>query len=99
MRNIKDQSNVVGLRIKNIRNLNNLSQDRFGKKIGLSGKTISSYETGRCIPPLYVLKDISHVYDVPLMVVKEEKKHALSEKIVHIQSLLQEINSAISGSV
>jgi DNA-binding XRE family transcriptional regulator len=29
-----------------------MSQDRFGKKIGVSGKTISAYETGKITPTL-----------------------------------------------
>ena len=72
----------ISLKIKNIRNRNNLSQERFGKKIGLSGKTISSYETGRCVPPLKVLEDISNVYDLSVVVVKNEKRAALREKLI-----------------
>ena len=43
---------IIAQKIKNIRLLKNLSQDRFGKKIGKSGKTISAYESGRCVPTL-----------------------------------------------
>jgi len=56
----------VGEMIKQIREERNLSQKRFGRKIGLTGKSISAYETGRCSPPLKVLENISNVYDVSL---------------------------------
>jgi len=28
----------------------NLSQERFGRRLGISGKSVSAYETGRCVP-------------------------------------------------
>ncbi|KKS15878.1 MAG: transcriptional regulator [candidate division WWE3 bacterium GW2011_GWB1_41_6] len=89
----------IGIKIKDIRNKHSLSQDRFGKKLGLSGKTISSYETGRCAPPLRILKEISGTYDIPLVVVKEEKKQVITENISNIQKLLNELCSAFESSV
>jgi len=53
--------------IKNLREKLNLSQNRFGRKIGLSGKTISSYETGRAIPPVKVLNAISKAYNIGVL--------------------------------
>ena len=87
------------LKIKAIRSKANLSQERFGKKIGISGKTISAYETGRCTPPLRILENIADIYDTPLVVLKKEKKGALKEKIGSIQQLLDELSVVLeSGS-
>ena len=44
-----------GNKIKQFRLSKNMSQERFGKKIGLSGKSISAYETGICKPSLKVI--------------------------------------------
>lgn len=55
------------LQIKNLREKLNLSQNRFGRKIGLSGKTISSYETGRAVPPVKVLNAISKAYNIGVL--------------------------------
>jgi len=51
--------NECALKIKRTRLDKNMSQHRFGEKIGVSGKTISSYETGRAAPPLKVLEKMA----------------------------------------
>ena len=71
----------ISLKIKEVRNKKKLSQKRFGYKIGLSGKTISAYENGRCKPPLKVLERISTVYDTPFVHLKTEKKLELEYEI------------------
>ena len=49
----------IGLQIKNLRNRLNISQERFGKRIGLTGKTISAYETGKITPPIEIITSLS----------------------------------------
>mgnify|MGYP003939497845 CR=1 FL=1 len=64
----------IGQKIKRIRDNHNLSQDRFGKKIGLSGKTISAYETGRTNPPIKILQKIVAVYKTQLLTSTRKQK-------------------------
>ena len=45
MKNIK-----IAERIKELRQINNLSQAEFGKKIGVSQDTVSLWEQGKSIP-------------------------------------------------
>ena len=45
MKNIK-----IAERLKELRQLNNLTQAEFGKKIGVSQDTISLWEQGKSIP-------------------------------------------------
>jgi transcriptional regulator with XRE-family HTH domain len=85
-------SGDISLRVKEIRNKHNLSQERFGKKIGLSGKTISSYETGRCIPPLKVLDKISDVYGVPVVLLNHDKKEELKIRLNSLKEFLEELS-------
>jgi transcriptional regulator with XRE-family HTH domain len=52
------------IEIKKLRKELNLSQRRFGEKVGISGKTVSAYETGRIVPPLRVMEKIASTYNV-----------------------------------
>lgn len=81
----------INLKIRKIRNKKNLSQDRFGKKIGVSGKTISAYETGKIIPPLKILEEISKVYDENLIRLSKTKQEKITNNITNIEKILNEI--------
>jgi len=79
--------------LRDIRISRNLSQERFGKKIGKSGKTISAYESGRISPTLKVLDSISQVYDVTFLYVKKNKREQLKEKLEYLKKTISDIES------
>ena len=81
----------VANKIRSIRQRRNLSQRRFGIKIGVSGKTISAYEKGRCSPSLRILDSISQVYDVTFLHLKKGKGVHLKEKLAEIKRTVEEI--------
>lgn len=83
-------------RIKSIRTRLNLSQDRFAKKIGLTGKTISAYENGRCVPPLKVLDKITTTYGQPFLSAGEEDKDNLTHKLSLIKQYLCDLERILS---
>ena len=87
---------IIAKKIKEIRYKSNLSQDRFGKKIGLTGKAVSAYETGRSTPPLKVLDSISKVYNTPLISMREEQKTDLDNKIRIIEEYLNEVRRLLT---
>lgn len=89
-------SRNLGNKIKEIRTKANLSQTRFGYKLGISGKTISAYETGKIEPPLRILETISVEYGENLIQPPEQHKNSLQSKIETIESSLREIK-AIMG--
>lgn len=78
----------IGQKIKEIRLKNNLSQQRFGKKIGVSGKSISAYETGSIQPSQKVMDQISIVYGVNI-----------NQKIdkIKLVSTIKKLKDEISG--
>lgn len=78
-------------KIKKFRMSRNISQRRFGERIGVSGKTISSYETGRSRPPFRVLEKMESTYDVWFVLTKKKKKVALKDKLNRIQKVLEEL--------
>ena len=85
----------LGKQIKRIRDNKNLSQDRFGKKVGLSGKTISAYETKRATPPLSVLDRIATVYEVTIFDIPRKQKIDLSTRINKINLELSELKDIL----
>lgn len=87
--------NKIAIQIKKLRNNKRLSQQRFGRKVGLSGKTISAYETGRVVPPYKVLEKISSTYNYPLISFSELQKNKLERKIGIIENLIREIKEYV----
>jgi len=81
----------VSKKIKKIRTKLNMSQERFGNKIGLSGKTISAYETGKCMPPLRILEKMSEVYNADFIQLNSDKKLNIEAKIRLIKEATTEI--------
>lgn len=83
----------IGEKIRNIRNKAKLSQSRFGYKMGLSGKTISAYETGKIEPPLKVLEAISDEYNENLIVPPTQHRNKLLNNIKRIEASIEEIKN------
>ena len=69
-----------GKEIKKLREELDLSQQRFAEKVGLSGKTISAYETGKIIPPLRVMEKIAKTYNFDF---NEDQKFMTKEKVLN----------------
>ena len=89
----------LGSQIKRIRDKRNLSQDRFGKKIGLSGKTISAYETNKASPPLSVLDRITKTYEVTIFDIPNVQKIDISNRISKIKLELTELKGILESGL
>lgn len=57
----------IGEKIKEIRIKNKLTQQELGDKLYVSDKTISSYESGRTLPDINTLIEISNVLNVSIV--------------------------------
>lgn len=86
----------IGNQIKNLRLKLNMSQDRFGKRIGVSGKTVSAYEKGKINPALSVLEKISEEFEVSFM--KKSNKD-LERKLDELQRNLHELQRLFKESL
>ena len=85
----------IGKRIKKVRDTYNLSQKRFGKKIGISSKTISAYETGRITPTYKVLENISEVYNVNIFKIPNNKRNTLLKKLTELDDSIKEVRNLL----
>lgn len=86
----------IGKQIKNLRLRLNISQDRFGKRIGLTGKTISAYETGKISPPIEVLSRISEEFEVNFV---KKTNREIERKIEDLQRSLIELQNIFKESL
>ena len=90
---------TVGFQIKNIRNKQNLSQTRFGKKIGISGKSISAYETDKTAPPLHVLEKISKAYNVSIFDIAPRQRREFELKLENILRDVNELKNSVKSGL
>ncbi len=89
----------IGNKIKQIRESKGLSQDRFGRKIGLTGKCISAYETGKSLPPLKVLENISASYGTAVICFGNPTKSTLESKLSEIKNTVTQIEEILKSNV
>jgi transcriptional regulator with XRE-family HTH domain len=95
----QDDRESLALRIKNARNDAHISQRKLGVSIGVSDKSISSYEKGRSIPPIKKLKKIAKATNKPLGYFTEEETINIDiiSKLNVIEKELQEIRELIKN--
>lgn len=86
-----------GKKLKSARIEKNISQRGLGLALGLSDKTISSYESSRSYPNLELLPKLSDILDKPIeFFVSNSKEIILSEKLDAIISKQKEISIELS---
>jgi len=74
----------------------NLSQERFGRRVGISGKSISAYETGRCIPTVRVLKHVSNEYNVNFTEMSNDNRIHLNKRIEDLEKSITQLKRVLS---
>lgn len=84
-----------GIQIKTLRERLGLSQERFGRKVGISGKTISAYEHGRCTPPIKILQKIAETYDSTFLHLNDKKRELLEKRLQGIKEMLYDLESSL----
>lgn len=57
---------VIGNFLAELRKANNMTQEQLGDKLGVTNKTISRWETGKYMPPVDILKDLSELYGISI---------------------------------
>lgn len=55
---------IFGQRLKELRTEKYLSQNSIAKKLNVHGRTVSSWETGRCEPSMANLLKLSEIFEV-----------------------------------
>ena len=71
---VPDRGELTGRRIAAARKAKNLTQDRLGELLGISGQAVSTWEQGRFIPDAERLQMLAEVLDLSLDALFAEKE-------------------------
>jgi transcriptional regulator with XRE-family HTH domain len=95
-----DDRNNLAIRIKQARENMHISQKELGVGIGVSDKSISSYEKSRSIPPIEKLKRIAKKTNKPLAYFTEEETVSIDimSKLNIVEKELREIRELLKKS-
>ena len=95
----QDDRTDLASRIKKARENAHISQRELGESIGVSDKSISSYEKGRSIPPIKKLKRIAKKTNKPLAYFTEEETMNIDiiSKLNIVEKELREIHELIKS--
>ena len=58
--------NRIGAFLKMLRKEKNLTQEQLAEQLNVSGRTVSRWETGRNMPDISLLVELSEFYDVSI---------------------------------
>lgn len=64
----------IGSFLKELRNKKGITQEAFAEELGVSGRTVSRWETGSNMPDLDILIQIADYYDVEIREVLEGER-------------------------
>lgn len=95
---VQDEKSTLADRIRQARDSAHISQKQLGDSIGVSDKSISSYEKARSTPPIEKLKKIAKITNKPLLFFTEEKtiKIDIISKLNVVEKELQEIKELLA---
>lgn len=91
------QLSLLAKRIRTARESTHLSQLELGKSIGVSDKSVSSYEQGRSIPSLVTLTRIAEQTNHPIRYFTEEQVEDIdiASKIDQMEKDLAELKKLL----
>lgn len=89
----------VGKQVKKLRLKLNMSQESFGARLGVTGKTISAYENNKITPTLQIIEKIAKEFDTILIPKKSVQYKLLEEKIESLQKAINEIQNLFKESL
>ena len=86
----------VGSFLKELRKEKNLTQEQLAEELGVSGRTVSRWETGSNMPDISILIEISEFYDVsiPEIVSGERKSESMNEESKKVAESLSDYADA-----
>ena len=73
----------VGSFLKELRKEQNLTQEQFAEQLGVSGRSVSRWETGINMPDISLLVEIAEFYDVSIseIIDGERKSEKMNEEV------------------
>ena len=78
-----DQDKIGNL-LKKIRKENNLTQEKFAERLGVTPQAVSKWEKGKNIPDLSILKEIKKLYNIDLDSILDGENNRKKSKLNYI---------------
>lgn len=96
---MEDQLTLLAKRIRKARVDSHISQFELGTSVGVSDKSVSSYEKGRSIPSLETLHKIAEVTNRPLTYFTNEDGVAIevASRLARIEKDLQDLKKLLNS--
>ena len=73
----------LGAFLKTLRKEKNLTQEQFAEQLGVSGRTVSRWETGTNMPDISLLVEIAEFYNISVteLIDGERKSGEMNEEV------------------
>lgn len=90
-----DQKRIGGF-IKELRKAKGITQEQFAEILGVSGRTVSRWETGNNMPDISLLVEIAEFLEVsiPEIINGERKSEKMNEEVKEVAETLSDYASA-----
>ena len=82
----------IGSFLKELRNEKGITQEQFAEVLGVSGRTVSRWETGSNMPDISLLVEIADFFDVsiPEIINGERKSEKMNEEVKEVAEALSD---------
>lgn len=86
----------IGAFLKELRREKGITQEELAEKLGVSGRTISRWETGSNMPDISLLVEIAEFFDVsiPEIIKGERKSENMQEEVKEVAETMSDYASA-----
>ena len=86
----------VGAFLKDLRKEKELTQEQLAEELGVSGRTISRWETGKNMPDISLLAEIAEFFDVsiPEIIKGERKSESMEEEVKEVAETMSDYAKA-----
>ena len=91
----------IGNFLRELRKSNNLTQEQVAEKLGVSGRTISRWETGAYMPDISMLVDIAEMYDVDVreIIDGERKEDHMNSEVKEVAEKMADYSTMEKRSI
>lgn len=91
----------VGSFLKELRKERNLTQEQFAEQLGVSGRSVSRWETGINMPDISLLVEIAEFYDVSIseIIDGERKSEKMNEEVKETALKLSDYTGTINKTI
>ena len=82
----------IGSFLKELRNEKGITQEQFAEVLGVSGRTVSRWETGANMPDISLLVEIAEFFDVsiPEIINGERKSENMNEEVKEVAEAMSD---------